>query len=151
MNKKHPIKTEQELLKALEEFAYDVSEDEPIESIDAELQNLGYDPHEIGAKFQEIVRQALADSPLNWRNKAHEVSEARDRLGLISKSKLTKLDKPGLIEAVQQAWRNLGYADLSLAPTMYRNGNFEQATEGDLMSLLQQLEYLSSKSDQKED
>ena len=149
MNKKHPIETEQELLKALEKFVYDVSEDEPIENIDAELQNLGYDPHAIGAKFQEIARQALADSPLNWRNKAPEVSEARDKLELISKPKSMELDKPSLIEAIKQSLRNLGYKDLSLVPTMYRN--FEQATESDLISLLQQLEYLSSKSEQKED
>jgi len=150
MNKKRSIETEQDLINALEEFVCDVSEDEPIESIDAELQSLGYDPDEIGTKFHELALQALADSPLNWRNRARiELAGARDKLERINKPDLNALDLPGLIDALRQALRKLGYSNPSLAPAQFRN--FEQATKSDLVSLLLQVEYLSSGRDPEED
>lgn len=143
MDKKHPIETEQDLINALEEFAYDVTENESIKDIDEELKSLGYDPGLIGRKFQSIASQALAASPLDWRNRASiDVAKAREKLGLFSRHDTELLDKPSLIEAIQLALKSLGYTEPTLMPAQYRN--FEKATENDLVSILQQLNYLSS-------
>ena len=143
MNKKRPIEPEQDLINALEDFAYDVDEDNPIIDIDDELKNLGYDPGLIGRKFQVVASKALAASPLDWRNQAHfEIAEAREKLGRISRLDIKLLDEASLIEAIHLALKNLGYLEPAIIPARYRN--FEEATENDLASMLQQLIYLSS-------
>lgn len=143
MNKKHQIETEQDLINALEDFAYDVNEDESIMDVDEELKSLGYDPILIGRRFQAIASQTLAASPLDWRNTARiEIANARKELGLISRPDPKLLDKSSLIDAIQLALKSLGYTEPALVPAQYRN--FEEATEDDLVSILQQLKYLSS-------
>jgi hypothetical protein len=143
MDKKRPIETEQDLINALEDFAYDVTEDESINGIDEELKILGYDPNLIGSKFQAMASQVLAASPLDWRNRARiEILKAREKLGLISRPDPKLLEKASLIEAIQMALKSLGYTELALIPARYRN--FEEATENDLVSMLQQLNFLSS-------
>ncbi len=150
MNKKRQIETEQDLVNALEEFVYDVEEDEAIDDVDKELQALGYDPHSVQFKFQELASQVLASSPLDWRNRAgNEILMARKELGVVDKLELRALDKPSLMESIRQTLQRLGYSDPSLVPAQYRN--FEQATENDLISLLQQLQYLLSSSNHKEE
>lgn len=150
MNKKRQIETEQDLVDALEEFAYDVGEDETLNDVDEELKTLGYDPHAVKIRYQELASQAIASSPLDWRNRAgNEIAKAREKLGLMSNPELRALDKPSLVESIRQTLKRLGYSDPSLVPAQYRN--FEQATESDLASLLQHLEYLLSSSNHKEE
>ncbi len=150
MNKKRQIETEQDLVNALEEFVYDVGEDEAIDDVDSELQALGYDPHSVQFKFEELASRVLAASPLDWRNRAgNEILMARKELGVVDKLELRALDKPSLMESIRQTLQRLGYSDPSLVPAQYRN--FEQATENDLISLLQQLQYLLSSSNHKEE
>lgn len=150
MNKKRQIETEQDLVDALEEFVYDVTEDESLNDVDKELKALGYDPRTVELKFQELASQTIASSPLDWRNRARiEIAKAREKLELMSNPELRALDKPSLMETIQLTLKRLGYSDPSLIPVQYRN--FEQATESDLASLLQHLEYLLSSSNHKEE
>ena len=79
MNRKRSIETEHDLINALEDFAYDVTEDETINDVDEELKALGYDLGKVGAESREMASQALAASPLDWRNRARvEVAKARE-------------------------------------------------------------------------
>jgi hypothetical protein len=142
MNKKRAIETEQDLVNALEDFAFDVDENESIQDIDDELKTLGYDPDLIGRKFQAIASHVLAASPLDWRNRAPiEIAEAREKLEHIGQPDTKHQDKASIIEAIQLALKNLGFSDSAVIPAQYRN--FEEATENDLISMLQQLNYLS--------
>lgn len=147
MRKRKPVETEEQLLNALEEFFCDVAEDEPIEGIDAELREIGYDPDALGSRMDELARRALADSPLNWRNRGRrEIEAAKEKLGRFESLPITQsLDRPALVDAIQQLLRKLGYRDPQLVPAHFRN--FETASDQDLVSLLRQLEYLASDQD----
>lgn len=150
MNRKRSIETEHDLINALEDFAYDVTEDATINDVDEELKALGYDPGKVGLKFREMASQALAASPLDWRNRARvEVAKAREKLGHLTNPDLKTLDKQSLMESIKLALGKLGFSEPSLMPVQYRN--FEQATESDLISLLQHLEYLLSSSNHKDE
>lgn len=151
MRKRKPVETEEQLLNALEEFFCDISEDEPIEGINAELRELGYNPDALGRRMDELAQRALADSPLNWRNRARrEIEAAKEKLGRFESQPITQiLDRSALVNAIQQLLRKLGYDDSQLVPAHFRN--FETASDQDLFSLLRQLEYLASNLDGQED
>lgn len=151
MRKRKPIETEKQLLNALEEFFCDVAEDEPVEIIDAELRELGYNPEALGRRMGEMARRALTDSPLNWRTQGRrEIEAAKERLSRFENLPITQgPDRPALVNAIQQLLRKLGYSDPQLVPAHFRN--FETASDQDLASLLRQLEYLASNQDSRED
>ncbi len=151
MKTRKPVETEEQLLEALEEMLCDVTEDEPIEDINAELKEFGYDPDALGQYIGEMATKTLADSPLNWRTQARrEIDAAKASLGKFENTpKVGKLDRTALVSAIQQLLGKLGYSDGRLVPAHFRN--FETTSEQDLLSLLQQLEYLASDKDSQED
>lgn len=145
MNKRKPIETEQELLNALESFFCDDIEDQPIENIDAELQALGFDANEIGNRLGNFARESLENSMLNWRNKSREIEAAKEKLNHSRIPGIEGLDRPDLINAIQQALSNLGNRKPNMIPVF--NRNFQEVSDNDLRSLLEQLNHLAQQDD----
>ncbi len=149
MNNNKRIETEEQLLQALEEFFCDVTEDESIEDIEKELRDLGYDPGKLEQKGIEISIRHLTNSPLNWRNTAEQaIKTARVRLDETKSQELQNLDRASLISEIQKILDTLGRKDSKLIPAHFRN--FETASESDLLSILNQLQYLKSNKKNEE-
>jgi hypothetical protein len=79
--KRKPVETEAQLLDALERFFANISEIEPIEVVDEELREYGYDLNALGGQIEVLAKRALANSQLNWRNQARqEIDATRTKL-----------------------------------------------------------------------
>jgi N-acetyl-anhydromuramyl-L-alanine amidase AmpD len=151
MKKGKPIETESQLLVALERFFTNVSERESIEDIHEELREYGYNPEVLGNRIEALAQRALADSQFNWKNKARrEIQIAKTKLNRIeSTAAIDRLDRPSLVNAIQQLLWKLGYRDNQLVPAHFRN--FETASDQDLLSLLHELEYLTADQEDAEE
>lgn len=150
MKNNRNIETEEQLLQVLEEFFCDVTEDVSIENIESELRDLGYDLAELEKKGKEIANLHIANSPLNWRNKAkREIEVARIELENASIREDQNLDRESLISKIKKILGGLEQKNLEFAPVHFRN--FEAASEDDLLSMLNQLRYLNSKSRNQEE
>jgi len=137
------IETEEQLLQVLEEFFCDVTEDEPIENIESELRDLGYDLAKLEKRGKEIVDLHIANSPLNWRNKAKkEIEIAKANLDKARIHEDKELDRKSLIDEIRAVLLSLGNKNSNFAPAHFRN--FETASDNDLLSMLEQLKYLTS-------
>ncbi len=137
------IETEEKLLQILEEFFCDVTEDESIENVESELRDLGYDLAKLEKKGREIANFHIINSPLNWRNKAKkEIEVARTELEKARFSEDQNLDRQSLINEIRKILNSSGQKNSEFVPAHFRN--FEAASEGDLLSTLNQLRYLNS-------
>jgi len=144
MKKRKPIETEAQLLAVLERFLTNVSESEPIEAVDEELREYGYDPNVLGSQIEALAKHALANSQLNWRKQArHEIDAAKTDLDRFEHTVTDRhLDRPSLINTIQQLLRQLGSRDGQLVPALFRN--FDTASDQDLHGLLRELEFLAA-------
>lgn len=150
MKKRKPIETETQLLAALEQFFTNVSESEPIEAVDEELREYGYDSVALGSQIEALAQRALAESQLNWRNQArYEIDSARDKLDRFERAAPDhQQDRSSLLNAIQQLLKKLGSQDSQLIPAHFRN--FDSTSDQDLLSLLQELEFLASNHEYRE-
>lgn len=149
MNRRKRVETDRDLLNILEDFFCDDIEDEPIESIDADLQALGYDPNDIAIRLGAFARDVIQKSPLNWRNKSQEIETAREKLLTQSLSQAYKLDRHELIDEIKKRLSNHDYASSGMLPVF--NRNFHEMSDNDLRSLLQQLDHMTQKNDSSGD
>jgi hypothetical protein len=136
MKKGRGLETNEDLTQAFARF-FDVDTDEPetVEEIDAGLRELGYDPDEVGVRMKAAAERALADSPLNWRNRAQkELEDERVKIGRFTVA--CPDNRLGLIGAIQRL------AGQAPGQAVYANRNLESMTDEDLASLLSDLEYL---------
>jgi len=151
MKKRRPIETEAQLLVALERFFTNISQSEPIEAIDEELREYGYDPKALGSQIEVLAKRALANSQLNWRIQARqEIDAAKEKLNRFEyMTPDHHSDRSFTLNAIQQLLRKLGSQDSQLVPAHFRN--FDSASDQDLLSLLQELEFLASSHENHED
>lgn len=144
------IENEEQLLKTLEKFLCDVTEEEPIENVENDLRSLGYDPISLRSKGKDISDHILATSPLNWRNIAKkEIGIAKEELDKIKISKSIELDRISITNEIQKILSSLGNKKSNFAPAFFRN--FESASDSDLLSMLDQLKFLASNNENKDD
>jgi hypothetical protein len=145
MKKRKPVQTSEELIRAFADLFDEIEPETPAE-IDAMLREAGYDPDEIGAQMKAVAEQALANSPLNWRNRApQEMAEEQARFDKAEST--SPRNRTDMIKAIQQLLA--GRSEQALAH--FRN--LESASDDDLASMLAELEFLASQEhrDQDED
>lgn len=138
MSKREPLKTDQELARALDELFDEIPPPETSEEIDATLREAGCDPDEVASRMQALAERALRESPLNWRNRRQEMEQERAQLD--TSSSATERSRFELLSAIRQIFTQ--YPQLA---THHRN--LDQATDDDLASLLAELEYLVRQQD----
>lgn len=137
MNKQRCIETSEDLVRAFADFFDEIAPRTP-EEIDVALREAGYDPNEVGARMKTAAERALADSPLNWRNRAQrEIEAARSQIAGSATAVLRSREE--IIAAIEQLVAQSG------SQMAYAHRNLESETDEDLVSLLSQLEYLTSK------
>ena len=140
MNKGKPIETDYELFCVLEAFFGDGLESASSEFINAELKELVFDVDLVGKRLGSIARETLTKSPDNWRNKSHEIAFAKEKLNHFRVLGIETLDRSGLITGINQALALLDKSQSNVLPVF--NRNFQEASENDLKSLLEQLQIL---------
>lgn len=131
--------SEEELLRRMAGFLCASPSEEETDGI---LRQAGYDPDEVAEMFRSLAHQALAHSPLNWRNRTAAMVEARDKLRATEQS--LPNDRSGMLERIHALVARLGTRSRSLA-VQYRN--LDDVSDSDLRSLLADLEHLE-KEDQ---
>ncbi len=140
MKKRKPLETDIELAQALDKLFDEISLPETPEDIDAFLREAGYDPDEVATNMQLNVEQALANSPLNWRNREQTLQEEKHKSDA---TPLTSLPtKAELLQTLQQLFTR----QPELA-THFRN--FETMSANDLADLVKDIEYLSSQQNKE--
>lgn len=142
-NKDKKDKSEQEVLHAFADL-FDEVLDEDIEDVDTALQALGYDPATIEKKMKNVAEQALARSPLDWRNRARQgIQREQERLASFSAhfGQARAQVKQQIAELLEQAKRVHGEE----AVAHFRN--LEELTDEDLADVAEELMYLLSKQD----
>ncbi len=136
MNSRKPPATEVELMHTLIELFNEV-EPESEEEVDEVIREAGFDPKDVGTRIKKAANLALANSPLNWRNRGQEIAKERSRLAAAKPER--PASRAGLLAAIQEKLTQFGGNQPALM-TAYRN--LDEATETDLASLLDQLDYL---------
>lgn len=140
MNKRREPRTDQELMQAFEELFAEILPEMPDE-VDATLREAGYDPDEVAVNMQDFATRIWNTSPLNWRNHAHqEIAQELSRLENFTTS--PHATRSEIIATIQQLLTQIGGKQNLPAGIHFRN--FEQASDDDLVSLLQELEYLAT-------
>src|SRR3990170_6905754 len=80
MSEHKPLGTEEELANAVDELFEAIPPPETDEEVDTFLRECGYEPVELLSRLRQVVDDAAANSPLNWRNRAlKEMEGARAR------------------------------------------------------------------------
>ena len=142
MSKRKPLETEEELEEALDKLFDEIPPPETPEEVDETLREAGYDPEAIAAQMKAFAEQALANSPLNWRNRApQEIEAGRSRLAEFLSN--TPKNRDDLVQAIRQQLSQLG----GQAAYAHRNLELETASDEDLAGWLADLQYLASQQD----
>ena len=139
MGETRPPETSKDLVEAFASL-FDEVEPETPEEIDAVLREAGHDPREVATRMKAIAEKAIADSPLNWRERAKkDLPVALARLRQLS-STVTR-ERSEIVKAIQELIAQLG-AEGQPAYAHFRN--LDTVSDEDLASLLADIEYLSS-------
>lgn len=134
MNKKKPVETPEDLVRALDDLLNQVLEDVP-EEVDEILREAGFDPEHLGKEMADFARHVSASSPLDWRNKRADIEQAKSQLRASStQNQMTRTQKEQLL---QQLLLDQDRLDMAVA---YRN--YKEMSDHDLDSLLADVEYL---------
>ena len=143
MNKKN--KTYKEYLSNLLSFIESKDKVPPYD-VDQILTEAGYKPDEEGKKFQAVANKSAANSPHNWRNRAHNAHEGA-KADYLKKNSVAKThrSRSELIDAINTL---LSQQNLKIA---FAHRNFSDQTAEDLESLLKQLEYIASQKNKDSD
>lgn len=145
MTSKKPIEKPEELVEAIEDLLDQLllSDDEEANMF---LREQGLDPEDIGKKIQAAAIEALATSPLNWRNRARgEKEKAQAKLEKPSKRK--QFTRSQLLEAIERLRSQLG-TDKATA-VFFRN--FQELKDEELADILAELEYLEAENSDLEE
>jgi hypothetical protein len=133
VNKRRSIETNEDLLRAFADFL-----EEPdlltTEEIDAALCEAGYNPDEVGVRIEKSAKQALARSPLNWRNRAQvEIERQRERIAAVQKDTGTTgapHNKARLVKAIEElvqgTTRQVALAELRFLVDEYNRTDSEE-------------------------
>lgn len=144
MPSKKPIETPEELVHAVEDLL-DRALLEDDQEANAFLEENGLDPQLIGNRIQALAHAALADSPLNWRNRAQaEIKQAQERLEKTSNRR--GLTRAELLEAIERLRPKIGKSKTAVA--FFRN--YQELTDAELVAILAELEYLNEKNSNSE-
>jgi len=141
MTGRRPPKTDEELVRVFD-YLFDQTEPQTPEEVDAVLREAGCDPGEVAARMDEVAQRALAESPLNWRNRAraqHEEAVAQLKSSLSS----ARGNRTEVLAAIEQVLTQLAPKQRESLTAHFRS--LDQATDADLASLLGELEYLLTK------
>lgn len=134
MSKRKPIETEEELVQTVYQLFADVDPELP-EEIDELLEAEGYNADAFAEEIEAFAARALAETPLNWRNRARqEIENQRQKL-----QKLTTSDRIVNREEIQRLLEQLRIKNPSVY-AFYRN--FEDESNADLSALRAELQYL---------
>jgi hypothetical protein len=138
MSDRRSPETYEELFRAFTDLFNETEPEDP-EEVNALLREAGYDPDEVAARMQAIAEQALASSPLNWRNRARQqLSEAAAQFENFVPT--PRGSRSEIMAAIKQIIAQLGGPQSQPVAAHFRN--FEEASDEDLASLLSDLEYL---------
>jgi hypothetical protein len=117
-----------------------------IHDTDQILTEAGYNPAEVGKKFQAIADQSIKKSIHNWRNRAHtEHEQAKATFLEKNEPASSHLSRAELLDAINNL---LAQENLKVAPA-YRN--LSAQTDEDLESMLRQLQYIIAQRAKKSD
>lgn len=145
MNKQNASSTDKEFLERVARFLAEVEPDTP-EELKAALREAGYDPNDVERQASDLLDRLRSRSPYDWRNRSRtEIDAERTRMATRT-TNLNSQSRQNYIERIQDLAKKLGGEGLQLV-TAHRN--FESATDGDLASLLTDLEYLDEKRDRR--
>jgi len=135
-----------ELVNVISKFLYGDIPEAP-EDIDEALREVGFDPAEFSSRMGSVAEKALSDSPLNWRVSApKEIELATEKLKGVSLT--SGLDRSEIIEEIKKIIDLLGGEQQMQAFAHHRN--LESATDDDLASLLEDLQFLSHPKNEDE-
>lgn len=143
MNRRKPPETENELLDTFTEL-FDEIEIETLEEADAILISAGYDPQSVSRKFKELADGALAKSPLNWRNQRSPLSKVKEKIASFGKRQYSGRSE------MEKAARSLLTLIPQSQPVVAHYRNFEEMTDEDFSSWLEELEYLAAELQENE-
>ena len=131
-------RTEADILRTIADLFDQVLEDD-MDEVDATLRGFGFDPDEVGARMKAVADKALAESPLNWRNRApSELARARAKLDEYASTvnlpiaQLRELASSLMAQIEQRHGR----------PALAHFRNLEEVTDEDLASLVEDLRFL---------
>ena len=131
---------EAELLRAILE-SFDAVESEvsqDVQDISETLRSVGLDPDEVARRMRAFAEQTMAASPFNWRNQTAQMKDAQDRL---QATRSRPIDRAGLLAVLQ---KYLGQNSPQIQRVALAHRNLASLTDEDLVSLLDELEYLSN-------
>jgi hypothetical protein len=144
MKKRDAPQTDEELTQAFDILFFEFLLESP-DVVDTILQEAGYNPDEVVRQMRTCAKGAWERSSLNWRNRARkEVAEEQARLTDLSE--VVQCDRSGMIAAIKQLLAQVENKQQSLAVHFRK---LEQASDDDLASLLEELEYLVGQGDNK--
>ncbi len=143
MTQRKPPETDNDVLTVLTELfcELDVESNEEAEQI---LRAAGYTPSTVRTNARNLVNQALATSPLNWRNQKSAITKLKEQIIQKSGKFLSRLDMEAKVKEL-----------LSLIPpsqlvaTHFRD--FKEMTDADLASWIEDLSMLLPNTDRDND
>ena len=139
MTERRSMGTYEELTRVLADLFDEVGPDTP-EEVDAVLVEAGYDPDEVGRQMQAIAEQAMANSPVNWRNRAQQ-ELAAERARYERTASTPSGSREDMISGIRHLISQMGQRP---SQVFAYHRNLEDMSDEDLASLLSDLEYLSS-------
>lgn len=142
MKEKRLSNNNNKLLDAILDSFIDLDPTTP-EEIDNELLSIGLNPDEMDERIENIVRDALARSPFNWRVKERvKIEEERRRYRQVEQQE--RLSRADIVYQIQQLFSKHG----GQFAAAHRNLN--EVSDEDLASLLSQLKFLSDAEHEEE-
>lgn len=133
MNKRRAPQSYKELLQVLSDL-FDEIEPSTAEEVASYLDEQGYDRKALVITLRTNIDKAISSSPLNWRNKVDESSSHKS--DLLQAQKKQPLTRHEIVAAIRRIYtkRNV--------PFIAHYRNLEEATDEDLLSLLEDLQEL---------
>ncbi len=138
MSKQRVPQSYKELLQALSDLFEEIEPDTPDE-IASYLDAQGYDRKALVSDLRAEIERAIGNSPLNWRNKIDDTDA--HSFDLSQAGKKQPLSRQDIIAAIRRIYtkRNV--------PLVAHFRNLEEATDEDLLSLLEDLQELDDEQE----
>jgi len=113
------------------------NDEEPSYDVDKLLTEAGFNPDEVGKRFQIVANQSMAKSPHNWRYRAH-AAQLRAKEDYVKTKPMDKRNRSRaeILDAINSlvSQHNLGVS--------FAHRNLSDQTDEDMESLLNQIEYI---------
>lgn len=139
MSKRKAPQSYKELLQALSDLFDEIEPNTP-EEIASYLDDQGYDRKGLASSLRADIERAISSSPLNWRNKVDD-TDARSFDVSQAENKQPR-SRQDIIAAIRGIYtkRNV--------PLVAHFRNLEEATDEDLLSLLEDLQELDDEQEE---